>query len=320
MLGHLPVLAHPDPRRALVVCIGTGTTVGALSTWPSLDIDAVDLSRTVFDVAPLFLPKNHSFHTNERVRKIGADGRHFLLTTDRRFDVLTFEPPPPSDAGIVNLYSEEFYALVARRMNPGGVVAQWIPMDVGRKVVPRMMLRAMREQFPYVTLWMGNQREGILLGSDRPIVMDAGQIAARLDGSPAAADLAAVGIGGASALLGTFVGGNDAVDRLIGDAPSTTDDLPRIEYFNAWPSGRLWYDDVIAVREPLGSHVRGPVDRLDGHIALADAISHAEQALYARDTTLGLREIAAALAFAPGDAFLLEIQAELRAEEANARR
>ena len=313
LLGHLPVLAHPDPRRALVVCIGTGTTVGALSTWPSLEVDAVDLSQTVFDVAPHFVPKNHRFYENPRVNKIVADGRHFLLTTSRRYDVLTFEPPPPSDAGIVNLYSEEFYALARQRMNPGGIVAQWMPMDVGRAEVPRMMLHAMRAQFPHVVLFMGNQREGILLGSDQPIVFDPAKMAERLSGTPAGDDLAAVGFTEATTLFGTFIGGNAAVDRLIGDAATTTDDQPRIEYFNRYPPGRVTHGDVIAVREPLGAHVSSPVppEALARAIQLADAVARAEEGLNASDFARIREAVASGQAIAPDDPLLREIQGSI---------
>ena len=131
ILGHLPALLHPNPHSALVACIGTGTTIGALTVHPSLDrIKGVDLSQAVFDFAPLFEPLNHRFERQPQVETIVADARHYLLTGDRRFDIITFEPPPPQDAGIVNLYTREFYRLAKRRLERGGKLAQWVPLDL----------------------------------------------------------------------------------------------------------------------------------------------------------------------------------------------
>ena len=137
-LAHLPALLHRDPRSALIGCIGTGTTVGGLTLHPELrKIVAVDLSEAVFDFAPLFVPLNHSFYLEPRVDKVVADVRHYLLRSSQTFDVITFEPPPPHDAGVVNLYSQEFYALAKRRLAAGGVVAQWMPLDFSRQAIPR---------------------------------------------------------------------------------------------------------------------------------------------------------------------------------------
>src|SRR5215472_11792774 len=110
-MGHYPILLHQGPvETAVVICIGTGTTVGAVSTHRELQsIDAVDLGPAVFKFAPYFVPINKRFYENPKVHQVVADGRHFLLETKDRFDVITLEPPPPHDAGIVNLYSEEFY-------------------------------------------------------------------------------------------------------------------------------------------------------------------------------------------------------------------
>src|SRR4030095_3084677 len=95
ILGHLPALLHPDPHSALVACIGTGTTIGALTVHPSLDrIKGVDLSQAVFDYAPLFEPLNHRFERQPQVETIVADARHYLLTRRRRLHLITFEPHP----------------------------------------------------------------------------------------------------------------------------------------------------------------------------------------------------------------------------------
>ena len=62
------------------------------------------------------------------------DGRYFLQTTDRQFDLITGEPPPPGIAGVENLYSREYFQLIHDRLADGGIVTCWLPLaDVERR-------------------------------------------------------------------------------------------------------------------------------------------------------------------------------------------
>ncbi len=259
LLGHLPLLLHPDPKSALVTCIGTGTTVGSLTAWEQLEtIHAVDLSQTVFDVAPHFVPINHTFYEDPRVRQITADGRHYLLSTSTAFDVLTFEPPPPSDAGIVNLYSEEFYELARGRTADGGVLAQWIPFSQPRPMMPRLLLKAMLDQYPHVSLWMPAMMEGIAIASEQPLRIDEALIAERMRDPEIAADLAAVGVDSPSDVLAMFIADEDALRAYVGDAGRLTDDMPRVEYHNLLPLGAHEVDELERLRTPVHEHMTAP--------------------------------------------------------------
>ena len=256
ILGHLPALLHRDPRSALVACIGTGTTIGALTTHPSLrTISGVDLSQAVFDVAPLFEPLNHGFHRRPQVETIVADARHHLLTNDRTFDIITFEPPPPQDAGIVNLYSREFYQLAKRRLGKGGVLAQWVPMDLSREALPRMMIRTMMAEFPHVSLWIPSRMEGVVIASMEPLEVDLEAWRNRMRAPELRADLEAVGFRTAEDLAAIFVAADGALAALVGDVPIVTDDRPRIEYFNLYPTVRMTYEQIIGRREPVEKYL-----------------------------------------------------------------
>ena len=260
-LAHLPVLLHPDPQSALVGCIGTGTTVGALTTHPDLrSITAVDLSKAVFDVAPLFRPLNHNFYQQPQVNRVVADVRHYLLRTEGTFDVITFEPPPPHDAGVVNLYTSEFYELAKRRLSRGGVVAQWMPLDFDRQALPRMMLRTMLEAFPHVSLWIPNRMEGVAIGSMEPLTVDLEAWRRRMDVSTLRDDMSAVGFHSPEDLAASFVAADAALGRLIGAGPVVTDNHPRIEYYNLYPVDPMGYADITKFREPVEKYLTSPTD------------------------------------------------------------
>ena len=255
-LGHLPALLHPDPHSALVACIGTGTTIGALTVHPSLrTIKAVDLSQTVFDFAPFFEPLNHGFERQPQVETIAADARHYLLTRDLAFDIITFEPPPPEDAGIVNLYSREFYQLAKRRLTRGGILAQWVPLDLSRQALPRMMIRTLMAEFPHVSLWIPNRMEGVVIGSMEPLKVDLAGWRQRMSAPGLRTDMEAIGFRSPEDLAAIFVAADGALADLVGDVPIVTDDRPRIEYFNVYPTVRMTYDQITGGREPIKKYL-----------------------------------------------------------------
>jgi spermidine synthase len=309
-MAHYPILLHPGPAEtAVVICIGTGTTIGAVSTHEELrSIDAVDLAPAVFDFAPYFVPINHRFYENPRVHKVVADGRHYLLGTGNSFDVVTLEPPPPHDAGIVNLYSEEFYALAKQRMRPGAVLAQWVPLDIARGALPKMIIKAMLAQFKHVSLWLPSRMEGVALASDEPLVIDRETLARRMAAPGVAADLSAIGIDEPEDLLATFVAADEKLAAYVDDIPSLTDDRPRIEYFNRYPVEPLRVEELKRLREPVERYLTAGASEEDGRLdrsrRVVDAIWDEHQASVDGDAAAARRALATALALEPDNAYL----------------
>jgi spermidine synthase len=282
-MGHYHILLHQGPvETAVVICIGTGTTVGAVSTHGELQsIDAVDLASTVFQFAPHFVPINKTFYQNPKVHQIVADGRHFLLGTKETFDVITLEPPPPHDAGVINLYTEEFYALAKRRMRPGGVLAQWVPLDFNRAILPKMILKAMMGQFKHVSLWLPSRMEGVAIASDEPLKIDPRALAKRMSEPGVAEDLTANGLRSPEDFLATFIAADEKLAAFVGDVPSLTDDRPRLEYYIWYPQSSVSVGELKRLREPVEAHLAGSSineARLDTARVVANAILDEHQA------------------------------------------
>ncbi|MHC4447457.1 MAG: fused MFS/spermidine synthase, partial [Planctomycetota bacterium] len=105
----LPLLVHPgEPNSALVIGLGTGITGGALLMDPRLERRvAVELLPAVAAAAPLF-QGNYGAGSDAGLEIRIGDGRHELMRSEERFDMITLEPPPPAAAGVVNLYSRDF--------------------------------------------------------------------------------------------------------------------------------------------------------------------------------------------------------------------
>ena len=227
----LPLLIHNgEPHSALVIGFGTGITAGALLSYPALEQRVVaELLPSVLKASSLF-KGNFNAATNPGVQVRLRDGRQELLRSAQRYDLITLEPPPPSAAGVVNLYSRDFYQLAAQRLQPEGLVAQWLPLPTQNIDDSRSLVRSFLDVFPYATLWTSEFHEMLLVGSLQPIELDATRISARFEQPGVRNALQDVGVASAAALLATWVTDREGLERFAADAPPVTDDQPRIEY------------------------------------------------------------------------------------------
>lgn len=227
----LPLLIHNgEPRSALVIGFGTGITAGAMLRYRDLQHPVVaELLPEVLAAAPRF-SGNFDAVRDPRLDIRLRDGRRELLGSAERYDMITLEPPPPSAAGVVNLYSRDFYQLAASRLADNGIVAQWLPLPTQNDEESRALVRSFIDVFPTATLWTTEFHEMLLVGSLQPLQLDVSRIRARFEQPEVAAALGEVGIDSVEALLATWITDRDGLLRYAGDALPVTDDQPRIEY------------------------------------------------------------------------------------------
>jgi spermidine synthase/Tfp pilus assembly protein PilF len=170
LMAHFPLLAQPDPKTAAVICFGVGNTASAVARHASIErIDIIDLNDQVFRTAPEFAATHHGVHKDPRVRLIHDDGRNFLTLTDRHYDLITSEPPPPTHEGVYRLYSAEYYAAVLDRLTPQGMMTQWLPTRQMPNQSIQLAVTSFVEAFPHSLLFVGHRYDFILLGSRAPI-------------------------------------------------------------------------------------------------------------------------------------------------------
>jgi spermidine synthase len=230
--GHLPVLFVERPRSAMHVGVGTGITLGAVASHPRVRrITAAELSDGVIRGLDLFERENGSAHRDPRVDLVQEDGRHHLELTDARFDVITLEPPPPIVAGSVHLYSLDFYRLCSRRLEPGGVVAQWLPLHAQSLASARMSARTFLAAFPHVQLWLPSIRDAVLIGSAEPLEMRLDRVLEAFSEPATRANLERAFLETPQALLATFLWNRRGVERWSEGAPVITDEHPLMEFF-----------------------------------------------------------------------------------------
>ena len=227
----LPLIIHPrEPQSALVIGLGTGITAGALLLYPGLEHRvAAELLPEVVQATAEF-GGNFDAGRNPRLEIRLRDGRRELLCHAQNYDLITLEPPPPSAAGVVNLYSVDFYALARARLSPGGIVAQWLPLATQNAEDTRSLVRSFLEVFPHSSLWTTELHEMLLVGSLEPLDLNVAHITRRFNQPEVASALQEVGIASPAALMATWITDRAGLESYVGDARPVTDDQPRIEY------------------------------------------------------------------------------------------
>ncbi len=220
---------------------------------------AVELSAGVLETLPLFDEENERAYLDPRVRIAHEDGRHLLELATETFGLVTVEPPPPIVAGASNLYSLDFYRICRRRLEPGGIVAQWLPLHAQSLFSARMTARTFLEAFPHVQLWLPSVRDAVLIGSDEPLLLDLERVNQAYEEPKTRENLRRAYLETPEALLATFLLDREALARWAGGAPVITDDRPLMEFFRA--SGANMRDRDIAglIELPQGAwdFVRG---------------------------------------------------------------
>lgn len=239
MLGHLPALVNPQPRSVLIVGFGAGVTAGSFVPYP--DVQHI----TICELEPLippnstqyFGPQNNWVANDRRTRIVYDDARHYVFTTKDKFDVITTDPIHPWVKGTYTLYSKQYYELVKSHLNPGGVVAQWLPIYDSDLETVKTELATFFDVFPSGTVWSNNVKgEGydlVLLSTAEGASINVDDMQRRLDQAGYVAvsqSLGEVGFHSAVDVLATYAGRAADLRSLLADAPINEDMNMRLQY------------------------------------------------------------------------------------------
>jgi spermidine synthase len=255
MFAWLPLSLHPEPRRALLISYGAGNTAQALLSDPQLrSLTVVDVSPEILGASPVLHGKRDPLK-DPRVRLVLEDGRHYLRMHRERFDIITAEPPPPLIAGVVNLYTREYFMALAERLAPGGLATYWLPVPQFKPEGARAVTRAFCDAFPDCTLWAGGHRDWILMGGHEFGNRPSRQHFARLWRDPAAAPwIAASGFEHPAQLGATFLADAGQLRGWYDGTPALTDDYPK--RIAPETATRSLADEYAAWLEPDGARRR----------------------------------------------------------------
>ncbi len=226
--AHLPMLLHENPREVALVGLGAGVSLGAVAAYDVDHIDCIEISPEVEPAHRFFRGFNGECWTDPRLQLTFDDGRQFLLTTSRRYDVISVDPVDPP---VCNQYTQDFFQLCHDRLNPEGLMVQWVPMFHLGELHLKTIMRAFANVFAETTMWYDGT--SILLIGKRggPLEINVERFVERGRSPSVQRNLGIIGNPDPLLLLSTFVCGPDKLRQLIGTGiPDNTDNFPFLEY------------------------------------------------------------------------------------------
>ncbi len=231
MYAHIPLLLHPEPRRVLQIAFGVGNSLASVARHPIERVDCVELSPGALEAARFFSATNRRVLSDPRVHVVVSDGRNFLLASRDRYDVIRLDPPELHTAGVVNLYTREFFEMARDHLAPGGIFSIWVNAVMTPDDDLRRLVRTVRSVFPHVSIWHGPlEYSWVINGSVAPHPLDLAQILRKAQDPEVRADLASIGIENVFHLLSHVHMVGEQVERFAGDGPLVTDDHTHLDF------------------------------------------------------------------------------------------
>lgn len=251
MQADLPLMVYPQTESVFFLGAGTGITAGS-----ALDPQFKHVKRVLAcELVPEVVTAARKYITNvngydftgglfsdPRAHVLVEDGRHYLMASGERFDIINSDLFVPFRSGAGSLYSLEHFESVKASLNPGGVFFQWLPLYQLTEYEVMIIARTMLEVFDHVTLWRNNFQPGeeviAMAGHRDAVPLPATDLDSREDKQVAVAgkgmhDLERLQLPLNSQTILFFYGGNLTAARELFDGyPLNTDDKPLIEYMS----------------------------------------------------------------------------------------
>ncbi len=223
LLSYLPLAVHEKPDDVLVIGLGLGRTVNTAARDDRVKrVDNVEINPVVNEAVELyFFP---GLFDDPSVTAINDDGRHHVLVTDRKYDVIISQPSYPTSNGVSHLFTADFYRLAKKKLKRGGIYVQWLPEYLLDDSEMQSAIKTVLSEFPSVYSWHSEAGDVILLSSTSQRKIDPDRVKERIDA-----------LGDPSIHEWSFVAGPKELAKIAKDpsVPINTDDLPLIEFASA---------------------------------------------------------------------------------------
>lgn len=176
LLGHLPWAYNRNARDVLVVALGGGITAGAVLTHPIDTLVCAEICPAVVLASPIFEEENGRPELDPRFTLVGDDGRNFVAGSSRRWDIIICDATHPGSSDSWVLYTREFYSDLLEHLSDGGVAAQWLPLHQLPVADLQRILATWAAAFPHRAVHLAGGRHAVLVGSAKPLELDAARM------------------------------------------------------------------------------------------------------------------------------------------------
>ncbi|MGH8751749.1 MAG: fused MFS/spermidine synthase [Burkholderiales bacterium] len=162
----LPLAARPEARTAAVIGFGSGLTTHTLLSANTLDeVDTIEIEPAMIEAARGFRPRVERAYADPRSRIFVEDAKTFFSTQNKKYDIIISEPSNPWVSGVSSLFSQEFYRLIQRHLNPHGVLVQWFQLYAMDISLVASVMQALAPFFPDYLIYATDDYDILIIAS-----------------------------------------------------------------------------------------------------------------------------------------------------------
>lgn len=240
MLAHLPLLLHPNPKRAISVGFGTGGTSYSMKQH-GVETHCVEIDKAVPAASRQFFAQNHSAvgldqglnDFDKSFKLILDDARSWFHLATEPYDVIVDDLTSLQYKNNGNLYTVECFELIKQNLTSNGVACAWVPVAGIDEDSLKTVMQSFREVFPHTSVWYFSNVLNyfvVLIGTPEPLSVDIKDWRSRMTIPDVYYDLEEVGITDPYDLAASVLLTEEEVARFVGNAPLHTDDKPILSY------------------------------------------------------------------------------------------
>ena len=230
MLAHLPLLLADDPKSAVTVGYGTGTTSGSMLLH-DVTVYAVEIEEKILEAARFFSDFNRRSYEDPRLNLVLDDARNYIDVVDRKFDVIVTDVTNLKYKRNPYLYTREYFQIMQDSLTEDGIAAAWLPLGGLSFEDLRILIATFKDVYPHTTLWYFTPYPThfvIAVGTPAKTTVSLDELARRMQ--KVQADLQTIQVSNEYQIASILLLGEQDVDDLVAGTPIHTDNRPILEF------------------------------------------------------------------------------------------
>lgn len=232
LIAHLPLVLKPDSKDVLVIGFASGITAGAVARHDVNSIDCVEIEPAMKEASAFFEQENYNIMKDKRFNLVLDDGRSYVLTTKKKYDLIISEPSNPWQAGSSRLFTREAFVNAKNVLKPDGMMVQWMHLYGTSVESLKLVARTFLSVFPHTTFWMDPEfADVIFVGSMKELPFSPVALEKIFKEHPEVRDsMSRIGYTEDWTIMKAFLLGESELTRFAGNGEINTDNLPLLEY------------------------------------------------------------------------------------------
>jgi len=157
MIVHLPMCAHPNPKKVLIIGGGDGGVLREVCKHDSVEVvEMCEIDKMVPELSKKYLPTVSTHFDDPRLRLHIGDGCKFLDTKEAEYDVIIVDSSDPIGPAEV-LFEKPFYRSMRKALRDGGIVCTqaeclWLHLDIIKNLLDQSKELYKTAEYAFTTI------------------------------------------------------------------------------------------------------------------------------------------------------------------------